>query len=114
MTNKSKQKGTAWETAVVRWLGQWFPHVERRTLTGSADKGDIAGIVGVVIECKNAAAIDLAKWSRELDAEIHNANADLGFLIIKRRGTTSPGDAYVLTTAASMVKILTERNGGKQ
>ena len=42
--NKAKAKGTAFETAVVRFLadetGAW---VERRALSGTNDKGDLIG-----------------------------------------------------------------------
>jgi hypothetical protein len=114
MTNASKGKGTAWETACVRWLKPLFPHVERRTLQGNKDRGDIAGIAGVVIECKAAKSHDLAGWVDELETEMANDNADIGFLIIKRRGKTSPANAYVLTTPESMLAILKDRNGGVQ
>ena len=108
MANPSKQKGTAWETAVVNWLNNWWPHVERRTLTGSADKGDIAGLVGVVIECKNHKTHQLAKWTDELNAEMANANADLGVLAIKRHGKAHPQDAYYLITGQTLIRLLEE------
>ena len=42
--NKAKAKGTQFETAVARFLaeetGAW---VERRALSGNADKGDLLG-----------------------------------------------------------------------
>jgi hypothetical protein len=50
----------------------------------------------------------------ELETEMANDNADIGFLIIKRRGKTSPANAYVLTTPESMLAILKDRNGGVQ
>lgn len=97
MTNRSKQKGTSWETAVVRWLNDnGHPRAERRTLNGSQDRGDVSGIDDVVIECKNAKAITLAAWVDELAAEMSNAHAGYGAVVIKRRGTTNPGDAYAV------------------
>jgi len=109
--NRNKAKGTAFETAVVNWLKPLFPHVERRTLSGSNDKGDIAGIVGVCIEVKAQKDHNLSGWVQELETEMVNSNADIGFLVIKRRGKTSPEHAYILTTPESMKKILVERNG---
>jgi hypothetical protein len=97
MSNPSKQKGTSWETAVVAWLQQnGFPYAERRTLAGVNDKGDISGIPGVVVECKNAKAITLAAWCDELAVEMGNANAQVGAVVIKRRGTTDVGKAYAV------------------
>jgi len=47
----ARAKGTAWETAIVGYLrGRGAPHAERRALNGSNDRGDIAGIPGLVIE----------------------------------------------------------------
>ncbi len=52
--SKSKQKGTAAETAVVKYLkANGFPKAERRALQGSLDKGDISGIDDVVLEVKD-------------------------------------------------------------
>lgn len=88
---KSKEKGTAAETAVVRYLRSLvingrsvFPYVERRALTGGKDKGDIAGIPGVVIEVKAAKRLELAAWKRETLEEMANADASWGVLVVKR------------------------------
>ena len=106
--NRSKQKGTAAETAVARFLQKWWPSVERRTLTGSADKGDIAGLTGVVVEVKNQKTINLAAWCDELTAEMINANCPVGFLVVKRRGTTDPAQWYWVTDGNTAVKLLRE------
>ncbi len=51
--SRNKQKGTAFETLVVRWLAEnGFPYAERRALAGTHDCGDVTGIPGLVIECK--------------------------------------------------------------
>lgn len=101
---KSKQKGTAAETAVVRYLlsvtygemGQVFPGVERRTLSGKYDRGDIAGLPNVVIEVKAAEKLALAKWQRETLAEVANAGVDYGVLVVKRAyKPVHQWDAYV-------------------
>ena len=42
--SKSKQKGTFAETAIVEYLKQFWSNVERRALSGSNDKGDIANV----------------------------------------------------------------------
>jgi hypothetical protein len=71
--SKSKQKGTSAETAVVNWLNsKGRKHVERRALSGLLDRGDIAGIPGVVIEVKNHQRMELSAWLKELEVEMHN------------------------------------------
>ena len=102
----SRAKGTRAESAVVAYLQQWNPNVERRALTGSNDKGDIAGLVGVVIEVKDHKAISLAQFVDEAEAEGYNANARVTAAWIKRRGKGSPGDWYVAMTGLQFVTLL--------
>ena len=83
--SKSKAKGTAWETEVVKYLQQrGHKLAERRALSGKLDKGDIAGLRETVIECKAVQEFDLAGFQRELLAEMSNANAALGAVFLKR------------------------------
>lgn len=112
MVNRSKQKGTAYEAELVAYLRRrgWV-HAERRALSGSNDKGDISGIVGVVIEAKNTKAHDLPGWLAELETETANANADIGLLLIRRRGTTDRGRDYCVMTADQALRILAQLEG---
>ena len=73
-----------------------FIHAERRALHGINDKGDITGIPGVVIEVKNHAKLTLAEWVKELQQEMVNANADFGFVVAKKKGTTNPAEWYAV------------------
>jgi Holliday junction resolvase len=84
VSTRSKQKGTTAEREVVRYLQQWWPAAERRALSGNKDKGDVAGIPGVVVEVKAAARLELAKWQRETLAEQENAQAAYCVLVVKR------------------------------
>jgi hypothetical protein len=109
--SKSKQKGTAAETAVVNWLqSKGRKHVERRTLNGSSDRGDIAGIPCVVLEVKNCARMELSKWVQELEVEIHNDKAETGVVIHKKKGTTNVGEWYA-TFPVSLWFTLLEQAG---
>lgn len=95
--SKQRAKGTSAETAVVRYLqDNGFIHAERRALHGINDKGDITGIPGVVIEVKNHAKLTLAEWVKELQQEMVNANADFGFVVAKKKGTTNPAEWYAV------------------
>ena len=83
----SKRKGTSWETLIVDYLvSHGWKHAERRALAGKNDRGDVAGIPGVVIEAKSANRLELAAWLDETEAERANDNAVHGLLWIKRRG----------------------------
>jgi Holliday junction resolvase len=84
VSTKSKAKGTRAETEAVKYLRETFGSVvERRTLSGSKDKGDIAGIQNCVGEIKAQVKQELAKWQRETLAEMVNADAANCFLVVK-------------------------------
>lgn len=82
-----------------------FPYAERRTLSGSQDKGDIAGIPSVVIECKNEKAYDLARYQDETAAEKANAGAQVGFAVFPRR-SHHIGKAHVLMTLDQVIDLI--------
>lgn len=103
----SKRKGTAWESAIVDYLrASGVPHAERRALAGSKDRGDVAGVPGVVFEAKSAARVELAAWLDEAAAEAVNDGADLGVVWFKRRGKASAGAGFVLMDGATLVQLL--------
>lgn len=104
--SREKAKGSAWERAIVEFLRPFAPHVERRAAGATKDRGDIAGIPGVVIEAKNCRTIDLAGWLDEANLEATNDRADLGVVWIHRRGKASPGAGYVLLDGATFVDLL--------
>ena len=109
MANRSRDKGTAGESAIVSYLqAQGFSACERRALHGAADKGDIAGLHDTVIEAKKANRIELSEWIKELDAEMHNANARFGAVWAWRRGKSSPADWYVVMPGHVFADLLRE------
>jgi hypothetical protein len=109
MVNRSKQKGTSWESAIVDYLRAYgWPHVERRTLNGAMDRGDIAGIPGVVIEAKSVKTITLGAFIDEADKERKNDKADIGVAWIKRRGRTTADYGYVVMDGAQFAWLLKE------
>lgn len=91
--NKPKKIGTAAESAVVRFLREnGFAHAERRSLRGQLDAGDITGTPSICWEVKGGEAAKVASdttiaaWMQELASEVANAKADVGVLVIQRRG----------------------------
>lgn len=107
MSNPSKRKGTSWEGDVAQFLrDNGFGPVERRALAGSNDRGDIAGIPGVVIEAKNCKTITLGAWLDEATREKVNDAADVGVVWIKRRGFTTAGRGYVVMDGWQFVDLL--------
>ena len=113
MANPSGRKGTAWETDIVDYLVlEGWPYVERRRLSGRYDRGDIAGIPGVVIEAKNAKTHALAAWLDEANEECLNDHADLGVAWFKRRGRASAAEGFVLMDGKTFTRLLTAAGYG--
>jgi hypothetical protein len=106
----AKAKGTAAETAVVRFLqANGYPHCERRALAGAQDRGDVAGIPGIVIEVKAAARLELGAWVDEAEVEVLNNDQDeVPVVWHKRRGYTNPGDWYVTMDGCAFLALLKE------
>lgn len=107
--SRSKQKGTAAETAVARYLQtNGWAHCERRALIGSSDKGDITGVPGICVEVKSAVRYDIPEWLKETATETGNARADHGVLIVKPKGVgdTRVGDWWAVMPLAHMVRLL--------
>lgn len=108
----SKRKGTSAESAVVLYLREsGWPYVERRACRGARDCGDVAGIVGLVIEVKNCTEQKLGTWVDEANRERDNDGAWAGVVWHKRRGRGKPGDWYVTMDGATFVRLLRSAQG---
>jgi hypothetical protein len=93
MANPNKQKGTAAESAVVKYARlNGFPLADRLTLSGQYDRGDVLLTVGAIIEvkaghaAKTASLGQIREWLNETDRERSNAKASLAFLVKQRTG----------------------------
>lgn len=85
MANRSKQKGTSWETAVAEYLSSKGFSCERRALSGNMDKGDILIYSNprFVVECKAEKSFDLSSYCSELAVEVENAGGNVGIVVVK-------------------------------
>ena len=110
---KRHRKACADAIAYLRSHG--FRHAEHRSREGEDDdRGDIAGIPGVVIEVKTGQTPRWAEWLEQLDAEIAREHKRTGFapdgLVLWRRpGVTSPaGWLSVRSFGAEVARRLDE------
>jgi hypothetical protein len=102
-----RAKGTRFETAVCDYLREHFPRVERRAMSGSRDRGDIAGIPETVIECKDQRRVELALWVDQATAEAMNAGVPLG-VVVHKRLRRPIRDAYVTMPLREFALLLVE------
>lgn len=111
MVNKPKNKGTSFETAVVRYL-RWAlddPRIDRMALHGNNDTGDITGIYyageRVVVECKNTKQPNYAKyWQQTLD-EMGNADTCFAALVRHR-----PGVGYASLEGVGAQQVILDKS----
>jgi hypothetical protein len=108
---KSKPKGDAWERAVVAELRACgHPHAERAYRLGvHDDRGDVNGIVGWLLECKDCARHELGVWMDEAKSEAER-NAVTPALVVKRKRAPA-SRAYVVLELATFARLLCELDG---
>lgn len=104
----SKRKGDAWERAVVDVLRRaGHVHVERGYRLGAhSDRGDVDGIVGFLIECKDCARFELGVWMDEAVREAQECER-VPVLVVKRR-RADPARAYVVIELGTFARMLHE------
>lgn len=118
MTNRSKSKGTAWETKIVDFLKACgFTTARRVTLAGANDQGDIhLGTVGdplAAIEAKNEQRMTLAGYVDEANRQAARAGSGtLGIAWVHRRGKSSPADGYVVMDGRTFARIVAALGDG--
>jgi Holliday junction resolvase len=106
MSNPSKQKGTLFEREVAEFLqSTGHPLVERRTLSGKNDRGDLSGIPSWTFELKSTKELDLAGAVDEARVEAINAGTLWYAAIVKRR-RRSIGEAYFVMPLALATRLL--------
>jgi len=92
--SRSGDIGTKTAESVVRVMrANGWPDAERSALHGAKDRGDLTGIGrGLCVEVKGGHAAEQASdgqvlaWMAELDTECVHKGADVGVLVMKRKG----------------------------
>lgn len=119
--SRQKQKGTAFESAIVEYLQDKLCNdtIERRALNGTCDRGDISGVTfcgsRMVLECKNENRMRLAEYMREAETEATNDNAHYYAVIHKKRGVgistaQTVGQQYVTMPLHMLVSMIYDAN----
>ena len=95
MSSYNKQKGSKFETDVMKYLRSLGHFAERLAKAGANDEGDIVAIIAgqtYILECKNRKAINLPQFWSEAQTEASNYAKARGlsveppaFVIVKRR-----------------------------
>lgn len=117
--SSAKAAGARFERVIADYLAATIDdRIDRRVKTGAKDRGDIGGVrhMGqrIVLEVKDYGGRLLpAAWTAEAETERGNDDALAGLVIAKRRGTSAPGDQWVIGTVDQLVSLLIgQRSGG--
>jgi len=112
---RPKDIGTATTTAAIRHcISHYWPHAELRNQRGNNDAGDVTGTPGICWEmkggeaAKNASDGQIAAWLDETEKERRNAGANIGVLVVQRRGIGAPnaGRWWAIVTAANLSQLV--------
>lgn len=104
--NPSKQKGTAWESAIVGYLREHHdPGVRRNVQMGARDIGDIDGYYLHALEAKAEKTITLADYIAQANRERINAGMPFGCAVVKRR-MKGVADGYVVRDLRTDVRLM--------
>lgn len=122
--SRQRQRGTEFETAVIRYLREQLGEdgrIHRTAEAGENDVGDVYGVFRagqpVVIECKSYRKNEfLAGWLDEAERERGNADALAGVVVSKRRGIGSKnmGQQLVSMTLADFVALIAGQRGDEE
>lgn len=113
MANRSKSKGTKYESAVVKYLREGLEdeRPERLALHGSKDMGDIGHIYAHgyhgIAECKSHKKVthgDIAEWQRQTLDERENSDSDFALLIVDKYNCPM-GQSQVHVTIRDLARI---------
>lgn len=108
----AKKAGSAFEQSIADYLSyEVDDRIERRVRNGAKDRGDISGLrvhgQRVVIEAKNyGGQIKAGEWIAEAEVEAGNDDALVGLVVAKRKGTTKPGEQWVLMTVDDLIALI--------
>ena len=113
MPHPNKRRGDRFEREIADYLRSMGIMVDRTRVGWTDDRGDIHGIPGVVLECKNHKTLDLSGWVAELAHEMDNAGARMGCVVHKRRGTTDADKHYATLPFGLFIQLLREAGYAK-
>ncbi|MFJ4768499.1 hypothetical protein ACIP88_05180 [Streptomyces uncialis] len=106
MANPSKQKGTAWESALVAYLREHHnPGAHRNVQMGAKDIGDVSGYYLHAVEAKAEKTITLSSYIAQANREAIHAGQPYGCAVVKRR-MKGTADGYVVRDVATDVRLM--------
>ncbi len=104
--NPQKAKGSAFERLVRDYLAEALP-CERIPAGATLDRGDL-WTEAAAIQCKNHRALSLGSWLTQTIEQQRNAGKPYGVLVVKRKGTTDPGEQFAILPLSQLRTLLSQ------
>lgn len=104
MANPQKAKGSAFERLVRDYLNEMVP-CERIPPGATLDRGDL-WTPQAAIQCKNHRTLSLGAWLDDTHQQQANAAKRFSWLVVKRKGTTDPGEQFAICSVAQLRELL--------
>lgn len=107
----NKKKGAKYEQDLAEYFTRALDLlVERRRLMGNEDRGDLAGMPGMVVEAKNVKTLNINGWMREAEVErandaAHTGRYTLAAVIRRTPGKPEVQDSVVLLDMATFTEL---------
>lgn len=102
--NPQKAKGSAFERLIATYLSEAVA-CERIPAGATLDRGDL-WTPQAAIQCKNHRSLSLGAWLDQTHLQQRNADKPYGFLVVKRKGTTDPGDQFAICSTSQLRSLL--------
>ncbi|MEI8251541.1 MAG: hypothetical protein WCF98_10260 [Synechococcus sp. ELA057] len=102
--NPQKAKGSAFERLIATYLAEAIA-CERIPAGATLDRGDL-WTPQAAIQCKAVRSLSLGAWLDQTHEQQRNAGKPLGFLVVKRRGTTDPGSQFAICSTSQLRALL--------
>ena len=104
MANPQKAKGSAFERLVRDYLNEVVP-CERIPAGATLDRGDL-WTPHAAIQCKDHRTLSLGAWLDDTHEQQTNAAKRFAWRVVKRKGTTDPGEQVAICSVAQLRELL--------
>lgn len=106
MANPQKRKGSTFERLIADYLAERMP-CERIPAGATLDRGDL-WTEAAAIQCKNHRTLSLGAWLRDAMEQQQNAGKRLHALVVKRKGSATPAEQFVVMSLEQFRELLGE------
>lgn len=109
MANANKEKGTRWESALVKHFGEHGIPARRVAQSGQLDSGDLHGIDPFVGQAKNYKSIvdGIREGVAGANVQAKRAGQPYGVAFVKRPGKGT-SEAYAVMDIETFTRLLSE------